>query len=358
MGDRKPRVMVLDTYYPEFVRCLPNPKDYKTGLQEVLEMSFGTADFYSRNLNLHGLDVIDVIANHLRLQTIWMAEKNKEYNTPQRTVLHQIEYYKPDVLFCQDLSFFPADYLKAIKNQGVRLFAQCSCPMPAEENVRQFEVIFTSFPHYVDKFKQLGVRGVYNKLAFDPIVLERLMKRGMTDFVPEYDISFIGGVGWPSHWFYGMKVLESVAYTFKNSNFWGYGYDKLPDGMVVKNQHRGEAWGLDMYRILTKSKIVINRHGEVAQGYTNNMRTFEATGCGALLMTEASKNLESFFDPGTEVFSYTSIDDLLKKIDYLLKNEGLRAKIAAAGQSRTHDDHTYFQTMGTVARTIRETLGW
>ena len=50
-----------------------------------------------------------------------------------------------------------------------------------------------------------------------------------------------------------------------------------------------------MYKVYGRSKIVINRHGEVAQGFANNMRMFEATGMGALLMTGQSPNLSDFF---------------------------------------------------------------
>jgi hypothetical protein len=40
-----------------------------------------------------------------------------------------------------------------------------------------------------------------------------------------------------------------------------------------------------MYRVLECSKIVINHHGDVAP-WANNLRLFEATGTGALLLTD------------------------------------------------------------------------
>jgi hypothetical protein len=43
-----------------------------------------------------------------------------------------------------------------------------------------------------------------------------------------------------------------------------------------------------MYRVLARSGIVVNRLGPVAEGAANNMRLFEATGAGALLLTEAA----------------------------------------------------------------------
>jgi spore maturation protein CgeB len=41
-----------------------------------------------------------------------------------------------------------------------------------------------------------------------------------------------------------------------------------------------------MFKILARSKIVINRHGTIAGNYAVNMRMYEATGSGAMLVTE------------------------------------------------------------------------
>ena len=59
-----------------------------------------------------------------------------------------------------------------------------------------------------------------------------------------------------------------------------------------------------MYRVLAQSRIAVNRHGDFAGGYAANMRMFEATGVGALLMTESAANLPDFFEPGREVVAY------------------------------------------------------
>ena len=37
-------------------------------------------------------------------------------------------------------------------------------------------------------------------------------------------------------------------------------------------------FGLDMYKLISKSKIILNIHGEIAGDYAGNVRLFEATG--------------------------------------------------------------------------------
>ena len=46
------------------------------------------------------------------------------------------------------------------------------------------------------------------------------------------------------------------------------------------------------------TRIVVNRHIDVAEGYANNMRLYEATGMGALLITDRGRNLGELFEPG------------------------------------------------------------
>src|SRR5437764_8907748 len=90
---------------------------------------------------------------------------------------------------------------------------------------------------------------------------------------------------------------------------WGFGSEGLPAGSAILGRYRGEAWGLDMYSVLAQSRITLNRHGEVAGGYAANMRMFEATGAGALLVTDSGKNLSELFEPGREVVTYVTEDD-------------------------------------------------
>ena len=41
--------------------------------------------------------------------------------------------------------------------------------------------------------------------------------------------------------------------------------------------------------------------------------------------------------------NYNSLDELVEKIKYYLKNDREREKIALAGQKRTLKDHTFFE---------------
>ena len=64
-----------------------------------------------------------------------------------------------------------------------------------------------------------------------------------------------------------------------------------------------------MYGALARSRITINQHIDLADGFSNNMRLYEATGCGALMIVDRGRNLQSIFEPEKEVISYRSAEE-------------------------------------------------
>lgn len=338
------KVAVIDTYYPGFLSTLKDrTAPYDDALKWTMERRFGTFDAYSRHLRMLGWEAIDIIANDAHLQGMWAKEHGFEGTGLPSIALLQIAEFEPDVVFCQDLSFFSAANLEYLRNHYV-LAGQCSCPFPAKANVEKFDVLFTSFPHYVEAFEKLGVRGEFLPLAFDPLILERTM-------IPPFRtlVSFVGGYG--RHWKSDELFVTLAEQT--PIQFWGYGFQDAPE--PVRKRWRGPAWGMDMYDIYLQSHIVINRHGGVAQGYANNLRMFEATGCGAMLLTEYAPNLADYFS-ADECATYVSPRDAADRINHYLARPSEMLAIASAGQRRTVENHTYFHRMPKVSKALQECL--
>ena len=111
-----------------------------------------------------------------------------------------------------------------------------------------------------------------------------------------------------------------------------------------------------MHEILSRSKISVNRHGEIAGAYAVNMRMYESTAAGAMLLTEDKSNLKDLFTPGTEVVAYHNNRDAAEKVRYYLDHPDELAKIANAGQKRTLRDHTYQQRVSRIAQEIAKAL--
>lgn len=339
-----PKIALIDTYYPQFLNSLIlGEGSYRDELLKLLGYKFGTADFFSVNLRKLNWEAIDIVANHVPLQERWALEHDLRGVHGQDIALRQIDEFEPDVVFMQDLSYFSADQLAALGKKYL-LAGQCSCPLPRRENIAAFDVIFTSFPHYVDILSGMGPKAVFLPLAFEPSVLTGTHER-------THDVVFIGGVGTPSHWARGMEVLDAVAREIETVEFYGYGYSTLPESSPIRKKWKGYAWGKDMYAILQRSKICLNRHGEVSGEYANNLRMFEATGCGASLITEEKDNLHEYF-PDDLVLGYESPKQAIDFIKTHLKHEKGRSEVAMQVQQHTLKHHTYAQRMPIVSEVL------
>jgi spore maturation protein CgeB len=110
-----------------------------------------------------------------------------------------------------------------------------------------------------------------------------------------------------------------------------------------------------MYQILHGSKVTVNHHGDVAP-YANNMRLFEATGVGALLVTDWKVNLHEMFEPGREVVAYRNPEECVELVQYYLEHDEEREAIARAGQERTLREHTYYHRMQELVEIIAKHL--
>ena len=111
-----------------------------------------------------------------------------------------------------------------------------------------------------------------------------------------------------------------------------------------------------MFRILGQSRIALNRHIGSATRYANNMRLYEATGMGALLLTDHKENLAEIFEPGSEVLAYRSVAECVELARYYLEHELERQAIARAGRRRVLRDHTYAQRAQEMETIIDEYL--
>jgi spore maturation protein CgeB len=171
------------------------------------------------------------------------------------------------------------------------------------------------------------------RLAFQPTVLDKLPASERS-----IDVSFVGTLS-ADHENRG-ELLETVA-SRVDLQVWGRVDSPLPSGSLLERSHRGPAWGKEMYRILRQSRITLNYHIGLAQQYANNLRLFEATGVGALLLTDHKENLHEMFEPGKEVAVYNTPEECAEMSRYYLAHEREREAIARAGQQRTLRDHTY-----------------
>lgn len=361
------KALIVDTYYPAFLAAVyqSSPdlakKPYSQQSNTLLDQCFGTSDFYSRHLGTLGWEAQDLIVNCLQLQSQWARENHfpfqewalripaRSYRIPMLgrflaslpgmldIAIAQVKAFAPDVLYCQDLSFFPPRALRELKQHTRLIVGQIACPLPPDEFLQGYDLILTSFPHFVPRLRDMGIASEYFRIGFDTRILEKL-----GEVEKDIPASFVGGIS--RH--HG-KAIPTLEYLAEQTpiEFFGYGASSLDSHSPILPKHHGEVWGMEMYRALARSRITLNRHINVAENNANNMRLYEATGTGTLLITDRKDNLGELFEIDKEIVAYSSPEEAAELINYYLEHPTEAQAIAAAGQQRTLAEHTYYQRM-------------
>lgn len=370
------KILIIDTYYERFLKKFYtlNKEDVKSlnyeRLRQLLfNQLFGTSNFYSKNLKKLGIEAEEIIFNDEILQAKWAQENNlkikfkdsillKFLTNMNRKIdrvlnggylydilLKQIENYNPDILYIQSPTYFSPIFLSKVKKRVKLLVAQIASPLPPLWFFKPYDLVISSLPNYVEYFRKNKINSEYLKLAFEPEILNYLEEKE-----DKYPITFVGSFANVHQKF--IPVFEEVAKNFgEKFLIWGYGIENIRMG-ILKNHYQGEAFGLEMYNILHNSKITLNRHSEISENYANNMRLYEATGTGSLLITDYKDNLNELFKIDEEIEVYNNADELIDKISFYLENEDQRKKIAGAGQERTLKEHNYENRMKELVEII------
>jgi spore maturation protein CgeB len=394
------KFFILNTDYPEFLYWLYSKQPalekacYADQFGARMETLFGVADFYSSNLRRLGHEAWDVHANNKFMQKAWASENSIPMDEPMvlprrwqntgqvfldamataplrhvgrlaRPLLRgmkgncqpawvydvlsaQIKRYRPDVVLNQDMALDGSFFSEMRPHIRFLVGQHAATRLSASKDWSYYDLIISSFLPTVEFFRQRGVPSELNRLGFEPKILSCLPPENRN-----LDVTFIGSF----HSVHKSRTgfLEALCLRFPQLRIWGPGLSSLSSGSPIRQCYMGQAWGREMYRLLHRSKIVLNHHGDI-RPWANNLRLFEATGVGALLVTDWKENLSEMFEPGNEVAAYRTLEECIELVSYYLEHEEERASVAHAGQERTLRDHHYYKRMEEFVDIVRNYL--
>lgn len=364
------RFLIVNTDYPAFLCSLYakypglEHSSYQEQMRVRMASLFGVADFLSGRLHELGHEAWDVHANNEPMQKTWASEHNVSFlsNRKRRfwkrrpdfpwmsfrfgqrpiwmyeVLAAQVKHYKPDVLLNQAMVGIDCRFMREMKPYVRLLLGQhAATRLPEAEDFGCYDLILSSFPPTVNYFREKGISAELSRLGFEPKVLTCLKDGERT-----HDVTFVGS-------FLGVhnsrvELINAVYARLPQMRIWGPEIDHIPATSSIRGCYAGQAWGRHMYQILRKSKITVNHHGNVPP-YANNMRLFEATGVGTLLVTDWKENLAELFEPDKEVVAYRSPEECVELIQHYLDHDQDREAIARAGQKRTLSEHTWHHRM-------------
>lgn len=368
------KFIILNTDYLRFVEneyknnINLNSLSYDKQLQSRYDSLFGIANFYSKNLIKLGHEAIDIFPNNHYLQKQWAKEHNVSYGKDiilqkfpklwriikpdwyYKILEEQILSYKPDIIYSMGMESISSSFFRKIKRslKSTRIIGQHAATITkAMNDLNAYDLILSSLPNQVEYFRSKGVKSEYFPLGFEATILDKLKKMEHS-----YDVTHIGGYGRIHN--ERNEILEAAAREV-DIKFWGFGLNNLTPDSPIRKNFQGEAWGIEMYNILHNSRITLTKHITVVAGnYANNMTLYEATGSGAMLLTDWKENLSELFEIDKEVATYRTVAELVEKINYYLQHDDERQQIARAGQLRTLKDHTWEKRMADLIKIINK----
>ena len=351
------KLQFLTLYYPNVLKHLYSATpgfsrlSYDRMLTAILNTFFADTGSMYHYAMKHDNEAFLIIANCGALQKKWAEENNVRYdrkNWEKEIALAQIKHFKPDAFYIDSQFDWYGDFLKAAKPYCRMIASWISTPFRSDLKINDIDLILSSTPAFVDSFRKNNVKSEYMLPAFDARVAASLSSCDKKD-IP---FSFVGG--WAPAHVNRKRALEQLV---KRSpiRLWGYGYKKqfgkltlsyyknllFPDKDPVLDVYNGEVWGLDMYAILKRSLITFNIHESLLQGRVGNMRMFEATGVGTMILNDNGTNLADIFIPGKEIETYTSIDEAVEKVNYFIGHPEKAIEIGKNAQQRTITNYNY-----------------
>tara|TARA_B100000902_G_C27294465_1_gene909111 strand:- start:64 stop:1167 length:1104 start_codon:yes stop_codon:yes gene_type:complete len=349
------KILYYSTVYNELIKNFENTIKNSSDLNfndhtnRFMEFSRGQEFSYKYYLDEIGYDVNVIYYNYNKLQKKWSSE-NKILNSNSYQVLEeQIKKIRPTIIYFQNIFLLNDNFFLEIKNKFpfVKLIICWVCsPFSKKQHeiIRNSDLVFTCNNGFLNSLLKLNKRTVKIDHAFDE-------RNSFSNTNRTIDVSFNGSIVCNKN--FHLNRFENLYYLnkkIKNFNIYSKIYYKMNlfnflnfNNLIkfysLKKKIKNPKYGKEYFMQLHKSKICFNSHLDI-DNYSGNMRLFEGTGSGCLMITNYTDDLKNFFNDD-EIVSYSSKEDALEKIKYFLDNPKEIVNIATRGRNKTLKNHSY-----------------
>lgn len=277
----------------------------------------------------------------------------------QKHFINTLQKHKPDIVLVIGFlyRFINPKLLKKLKQQlrfSMILFDTDTCNLFGKRRELLF-FLETELPVY-DKIYSFSKRssefinGIQEvKSAFFPFGAKPIAIPESTE--KQFDICFIGTADMRR-----IFLLEQI----KNRNLVVYGsrwkrYKSVMSKNLRQKIQYTPLWGQELHRLFHKSKIILNITRSTFYGVETgmNLRLFETLAAHSFLLTDYCEELDEIFTTGEEIETYRSSGELIDKVDYYLRHDEKREKIAQKGYELFISKFTWKARVQEMAKQIQ-----
>lgn len=217
-----------------------------------------------------------------------------------------------------------------------------------------FDFIFTPAAECIEDYKKLGKPAALLRYGCYP-ALHRCLKPDrefVTDITiaatyhPLIDDKYVreNVIGWENEGEENLrkKCIEKIVMPLikkdYNITIWGQNWEKLLPVKYVRGYLDYEYLPV----LYNSAKIVLGLEWDNISKTKTTGRPFEVLGCKTLFLTYRTKALSNTFIDRTHLVLTGSKAETLEMVDYFLKNDKTRNKIAEEGQREVYKNHTNY----------------
>lgn len=403
------RFIKVSSFYKNFLKSYydTNPsivtKSYEEQYKHLMSQGYGYSNYFPHYLQKnYSIPGTELIHNAEPLQNAWAKAHGSEL-TGNMLLLEQLRTYKPEILFIQDSANFSASFIQKIREEVDSLkliIGHCCAPYNSEsiKAFREYNLILTCSEKFLEAFKTQGI----NSYLFPHAVESSLVKQMRENTEPVNEIIFIGSLLYRDE-FHKTRIsyieeifrnelplkvygqLESDSYPILKMKQATYQAVKMLSAMNFKRIYENRAlqkigqltemprkssyssiikkniiiepvFGKEMLEQIAGYSVGFNQHAEVAGDYAANVRMFEVSGAGALLVTDHKKNIHTLFEPDSEILTYNSKEECIDKLRWAINHPAEAQSIALAGQQRALRDHSVEKRVDLLYEIIQREL--
>ena len=259
---------------------------------------------------------------------------NKNYRTV--SVLKAVDEFKPDcVIF--EIGFKPSreglEILRKKTGKIVGWWTMTTNWINLEEDERDYYDAFFFFTEeFVSIAKNKGFNAFYFPHAVNDYVFKKIYLSDSERKKLSCDLVFVGAWQRPRQ-----AVIDAISKMKVDMRIIGPKWRKrnIMNPAILKSIKGKWLHESKVVKQYLAAKIVLNINSWFSKKkFGINQRVFDVPACGAFLLTDYVKEIETFFKPGIEIETYSSIEELVDKIHFYLKHDNVRDKIARKGYER------------------------
>lgn len=275
------------------------------------------------------------------MQRAWARENGFPPASLEDILLAQIEAHRTEVFYNLDPMRYGSGFVRRLPGCVRKSVCWRAAPSPGAD-FSAYDRVVCNFPSIIETWHRLGWNAGYLAPAHDPE-----MDAYALNAERPIDVLFIGG--YSRHHTRRAEILDVVAQLSPHYQV-SYCLDRSrmtrladsPLGLLPGfSRHRrprsirqvsvAPVFGRELYRMMSRAKIVLNGAIDMAGEDRGNMRCFEALGCGALMVSDYGRYPDGFVD-GETMLTYRSADEAAARIIQILGNWDQGKDIAANGQ--------------------------